>query len=201
LSELRHGPLSPHTIHLCVDMQKLFSSAGPWPTPWMERVLPTVTRIAQRYADRTVFTRFITPEKPEDMPGTWQAYYERWRNTTRAYLDPELLDLMPPLDRLVPPAIVLDKPVYSPFTGHKLLDLLRAQGTDTLVITGSETDMCVLSTALGAVDHGYRVVLISDALCSSSDEGHDSLLSLYSKRFSQQIETIDSERLFSEWKA
>jgi nicotinamidase-related amidase len=182
-------------------MQKLFSSQGPWPAPWMERVLPTVTRIAERYADRTVFTRFIPPEKPEDMPGQWRAYYEHWRQATRAVLDPDLLNLMPPLARLTPPAVVLDKPVYSPFTGHRLLDLLRSQGTDTLVITGSETDMCVLATALGAVDHGYRVILVSDALCSSSDEGHDSLLSLYSKRFSHQIETLDSERLFSEWKA
>jgi nicotinamidase-related amidase len=181
-------------------MQRLFSTKGPWPTPWMERVLPTVARIAERYADRTVFTRFITPEKPEDMPGTWRPYYRHWRQTTRQYLDPGLLDLMPPLDRLVPPATVIDKPVYSAFTGHKLVDLLRARGTDTIVVTGSETDMCVLATVLGAVDLGYRVVLIADGLCSSSDEGHDNLLDLYSKRFSHQIETIDSEQLLAEWR-
>jgi nicotinamidase-related amidase len=196
---LLHGNLTESAAHLCVDMQKLFSTQGPWPTPWMERVLPNVTRIAERFPDRTIFTRFITPERPDDMPGTWRLYYEHWRQTTREYLDLELLDLMPPLARLVPPASVIDKPVYSPFAGHKLLDLLRERRIDTLVVTGSETDMCVLATVLGAVDYGYRVVLISDALCSSSDEGHDSLLSLYSKRFSQQIETIDSETLLANW--
>jgi len=200
LSDLQQGPLSPDTVHLCIDMQRLFSSEGPWPTPWMERVLPTVARIAERYADRTVFTRFITPETPDDMAGTWRPYYRHWLQTTRQHLDPGLLDLMPPLDRLVPPAAVIDKPVYSAFTGHELVDLLRARGVDTLVVTGSETDMCVLATVLGAVDLGYRVVLVTDGLCSSSDEGHDNLLDLYSKRFSHQIETIDSERLLAEWR-
>ena len=42
------SPFGPGTAHLCVDMQVLFSAEGPWPTPWMERVLPTVTRIAER---------------------------------------------------------------------------------------------------------------------------------------------------------
>ena len=192
-------PLSPATLHLCIDMQRLFSTEGPWPTPWMERVLPVVAEIAERAPDRTVFTRFIPPYRPEDMPGTWRGYYERWREATRERLDPSLLELMPPLQRLVPPAIVLDKPVYSAFAGHKLRDLVSERGIDTLLITGSETDMCVLATVLGAVDLGLRVVIVTDGVCSSSDEGHDSLLTLYSKRYRHQIETIESEHVFAQW--
>ena len=193
--------LGPATLHLCIDMQRLFSTEGPWPTPWMERVLPVVAEIAERAPDRTVFTRFIPPYRPEDMPGTWRGYYERWREATRERLDPSLLELMPPLQRLVPPAIVLDKPVYSAFAGHKLRDLVSERGIDTLLITGSETDMCVLATVLGAVDLGLRVVIVTDGVCSSSDEGHDSLLTLYSKRYRHQIETIDSEHVFAQWPA
>jgi len=199
MATLLHGPLTERSVHLCIDMQRLFAPEGPWPTPWMERVLPTVARIAERFPERTVFTRFITPQRPEDMPGTWRTYYERWRETTREHLDPRLLELMPPLAGLAPPATVIDKPVYSAFAGHKLADLLKERQADTLVVTGSETDVCVLATVLGAVDHGYRVVIVADGLCSSSDEGHDSLLSLYSKRFSQQIETVDSETVLSAW--
>ncbi|MCG7394466.1 cysteine hydrolase [Microvirga sp. ACRRW] len=182
-------------------MQRLFSPDGPWPTPWMERVLPTVAQIAEQAPDRTVFTRFIPPHRPEDMPGTWRGYYERWREVTREHLDPRLLELMPPLQRLVPPAIVLDKPVYSAFAGHKLRDLVSERGIDTLLITGSETDMCVLATVLGAVDLGLRVVIVTDGVCSSSDEGHDTLLTLYTKRFSYQVETITSEVVLAEWAA
>jgi nicotinamidase-related amidase len=192
-------PLGPNTLHLCIDMQRLFSSDGPWPTPWMERVLPTVVQLAEQAPDRTVFTRFIPPYRPEDMPGAWRIYYERWREVTREHLDPRLLELMPPLQRLVPPAIMLDKPVYSAFAGHKLRDLVSERGVDTLLITGSETDMCVLATVLGAVDLGLRVVIVADGICSSSDEGHDSLLSLYSQRFSYQVETVSSEDVLAQW--
>lgn len=199
MSGLQHGPLNERTVHLCIDMQRIFSTEGPWPTPWMERVLPTVVRIVERFPERTVFTRFITPERPEDMPGAWRQYYERWRETTRERLDPRMLDLMPALGKFAPPAAVIDKPVYSAFAGHKLADYLRERGADTLVVTGSETDVCVLATVLGAVDHGYRVVVVADGLCSSSDEGHDTLLALYSKRFSWQIETADAETILSSW--
>lgn len=201
MDQLLHGPISLKTIHLCIDMQKLFSSKGLWPTPWMERVLPNIVHIVEKYPERTVFTRFIPPQKPEDMPGTWQKYYQHWRQATRDYVDLSLLELMPELARFVPPATVIDKPVYSPFSGHKFLKFLQAHEIDTLIITGSETDVCVLATILGAVDYGYRVIIVQDALCSSSDEGHDNLLDLYSKRFSQQIETISGEVLLSLWSA
>ena len=32
-------PIPASAVLLCVDMQRIFSSEGPWPTPWMERVL------------------------------------------------------------------------------------------------------------------------------------------------------------------
>ena len=59
-------PLTDRTVHLCIDMQRIFSAEGPWTTPWMERVLPVVAAIAQRFPERTVFTRFITPQRPDD---------------------------------------------------------------------------------------------------------------------------------------
>ena len=192
-------PIPASAVHLCVDMQRIFSSEGPWPTPWMERVLPTITRIAERFPERTVFTRFITPETPEQAVGRWRAYFEKWRDTTRDRLDSRLLDLMPPLAALVPPARVFDKPVYSAFAGHRLHQHLQERGAGTVIVTGSETDVCVLATVIGAVDHGYRVILVSDAVCSSSDEGHDSLLKLYRERYSLQIETSDSETILSLW--
>jgi hypothetical protein len=49
----------------------------------MERVLPTIEAIAERYPERTVFPRFIAPQRPEDSPGRWRHYFERWRKATR----------------------------------------------------------------------------------------------------------------------
>jgi hypothetical protein len=47
----------------------MFAPGGPWATPSMERVAPIVIALSERFAERIVFTRFITPERPDDMPG------------------------------------------------------------------------------------------------------------------------------------
>jgi nicotinamidase-related amidase len=78
--------------------------------------------------------------------------------------------------------------------------LLADQAIGTLVITGSETDVCVLATVLNAVDLGFRVVIVEDALCSSSDIGHDALMTLYRNRFAEQIELIKAEQLPALWR-
>ena len=43
------------------------------------------------------------------------------------------------------------------------------------------------------------VLLVTDGVCSGSDEGHDCLLAIYRQRYSQQIETADSETVLSCW--
>jgi nicotinamidase-related amidase len=193
-------PLTARTVHLCVDMQRIFSREGIWPTPWMERVLPVVAELAGRYPERTVFTRFITPAQPADMPGMWQRYYTRWRQATRAELDPALLELAPPLAKLCPPATVINKTRYSAFAEPNLLAHLQAREADGLIVTGSETDVCVLATVLGAVDLGYRVILVRDAVCSSSDEGHDALMQIYHRRYGEQIEVTDAATILAAWR-
>ena len=129
----------------------------------------------------------------------WRCYYEKWRQATREHIDPRLLELMPPFPDLAPPALVIDKSVYSAFAGHHLHHELMRRHSDTLILTGAETDVCVLSTALGAIDHGYRVIIAEDAVSSSSDQGHDSLLALFAQRFSQQIEVADTQTILTAW--
>jgi nicotinamidase-related amidase len=192
--------IGPHAMHLCIDMQRLFSSAGPWPTPWMARVLPTVVTLVEHEPARTIFTRFVTPNDASDMPGMWRRYYEKWIDVTRARLDPRMLDLVPPLDRHAPPALLFDRMVYSAFADGRLHALLRSKHIDTLIVSGSETDVCVLASVLAAVDHGYRVVIAGDALCSSSDESHDALLDLYARRFDVQIEVASVAEIIDGWR-
>jgi nicotinamidase-related amidase len=192
-------PLTERSVHLCVDMQRIFSDEGPWPTPWMNKVLPATAALASRFPERTVFTRFIPPERPEQMPGMWQRYYTRWRATTREVLDPTLLELMPPLAALCPPAKVIDKTRYSAFAEPGLIEHLRQRDADALIVSGSETDVCVLATVLDAIDIGYRVIVLRDAICSSSDEGHEMLMRLYHTRYTEQIETANVEAVLARW--
>jgi nicotinamidase-related amidase len=196
---LHQYPLTSKTVHLCVDMQRIFSAEGPWPTPWMQRVLPVVAELAGRFPERTVFTRFITPHKASDMPGMWQRYYTKWKEATREHLNSDLLALLPPLAKLCPPATVVNKTRYSAFAEPNLLSHLQAREADGLIVTGSETDVCVLSTVLDAVDLGYRVIVVRDAVCSSSDAGHDALMKLYTERYGEQIELADASAVLARW--
>ena len=76
---------------------------------------------------------------------------------------------------------------------------LRDAGVDALVITGGETDVCVLATMLGAIDWGFRVILVTDALCSSADETHDAMINVYLNRFGEQVETVTTDTLLDSW--
>jgi len=187
-------------VHLAVDMQRLFGEPGsPWHVPWFDRVLPQVAELARRHPERTVLSRFIPPGRPEELPGAWQDYFRRWRAMTRQNLDERLLELAPPLQALVPPAHLCDKAVYSAFGNPRLAPWLESQGIDTLIVSGGETDVCVLATVMSAIDLGYRIVLATDALCSVSDRTHDALMTLYSQRFSQQIALATTVQILAGW--
>ena len=49
-----------------------------------------------------------------------------------------------------------------------ILQALKALGRQQLIITGTETDVCVLQSVLGLLAHGYQVFLLEDCLFSSS---------------------------------
>ncbi|MCX5570647.1 cysteine hydrolase family protein [Kaistia nematophila] len=187
------------TVHLCIDMQGLFAADGPWPTPWLEAALPNILRIAEFRPERAVFTRLIPPRTAENARGTWRHYYDVHAHATRQQLKPVSLQLLPPLAALVPPALVVDKPVYSAFLGSDLRRILMTRKADGLIITGAETDVCVLATVLDAVDLGYPVFVISDAICSSTDASHDAVVTLYRTRFYRQVQVLSTDALLERW--
>lgn len=181
--------------HICVDMQRMFAEDTPWQVNWAERVLPAVARLTSACPERTIFTRFIPPRRAADATGMWRPYYNKWWMMTRETLDPSLLGLVEPLAQFVPPALVFDKAVYSPWHDRRLHRHLQEGGVTTLAISGGETDVCVLSTALGAIDLGYRIILVKDALCSGSDPTHDATLTVIGNRFSVQAGVMDHGEL------
>ena len=180
-------------------MQRVFAEPTPWHVAWLPRVLPYILEIAARHAASTIFTRVLPPETPGHAEGAWRDYYRVWEAMTRHRLAPELLHLVQPLQKLVPPGRVIDKPANSAFSRPGFASALKQRGVTTLVVTGGETDVCVLATIMAAVDHGFRVVLPTDALCSTSDATHDALLTLYRERFSQQIQTTTTEDVLERW--
>lgn len=188
-----------NAVHICVDMQDLFAEGSPWAVPWMERTLPRVVALAEHMPERTVFTRFITPRTPDEAGGMWRAYYHKWELLTRDLIDPRLFDLLPALRIFVPPAHVFDRQSYSVFGNPQLSQFLRDRNIDTLVFSGSEIDVCVLSSVYTAIDMGYRIVIAQDAVSSSSDASHDAITSLFARRFDIQVEIADVEEVIAHW--
>lgn len=196
---LRFGPLGDETAHLCVDMQNLFAPGAPWGAPWMETTLPAIETLATAVASRTFFTRFIPPRSLFDAPNSWGRYYASWPQVLRDELSPAWLGLLPQLDRIAMSGHVYEKSVYSPWIQTGLEATLRGRGINTLVVSGAETDICVLATVLGAVDRGFRVIVAADAVCSSSDQTHDAVMMLFRTRLGQQIETATVDQILAVW--
>lgn len=197
---LRFGGLGASAMHICVDMQRIFADDTEWHTPWMDRIVPNVVSIVARKVEHTAFTRFIPLKEPGEGHGTWQRYYERWPMMTLDALAEGMIDLVPELVGYAPPAWVIDKRLYSPWTTTDLHPRLRQAGIDTLVITGGETEVCVMATMIGAIDLGYRVILVTDALCSSADETHDAMMRIYESRFGMQMETTTTDEVLEAWR-
>lgn len=183
--------------HICVDMQRMFAEDTPWKVGWMERVSPQVLEVVGRHAERTIFSRFLPPVRSADAEGLWRAYYEKWWMMTGEHLPAEMYGLLPELAAFTPPAIVFDKRTYSPWVDGRLNNYLKRHDVETLVITGGETDVCVLATALGAIDLGYRAIILTDAVCSGADETHDASLKLLQSRFTAQMDAMSTEAFLS----
>ncbi len=72
---------------------------------------------------------------------------------------------------------------YSAFLpgASDLPDRLRSRGFDTVLITGTVTNICCESSARDAMMTNFRVVMVSDGNAAATPEEHDaSLIALYS---------------------
>jgi nicotinamidase-related amidase len=65
-----------------------------------------------------------------------------------------------------------------------------------MVLTGVATDCCVLSTALGALDAGRFVTVVSDACAAVSDEAQQQTLALL-QLLSPMCEVVTSRELLA----
>ncbi len=158
---------------VAIDLQRVFTGDSPWSTPRYDEAAAGTARLLPHFAGRTVFTRFVAPERPQ---GAWVPYYREWSFALVPDTDP-LYDLTAPFA-----AAVTDHgtPVVTEPTFGKWGTSLQAVVGDHphLVLTGVSTDCCVVSTALAAADAGASVTVVADACAGASDEDHERALAL-----------------------
>ncbi|BCJ69882.1 isochorismatase family cysteine hydrolase [Polymorphospora rubra] len=78
------------------------------------------------------------------------------------------------------------------FPGRSPLpDLLAARGVDTVLITGTVTNVCCESSARDASTLGYRVIMVADANAAVRDRDHNATLHTIYRTFGDVRPTVD----------
>lgn len=189
------GPIPPSALHVVVDMQELFRSHPDWGTEALNQIIPPIQRLLRARPDRAYFSRFIPARNPDQAKGTWRQYYRRWSSVTLDKIDPALVDVVPELRPWA--KRVGDKAGYSAMAIPELRS--AALESSCVILTGVETDVCVLATAIDAMEAGLRVILAIDGLTSSSQTCHAKALDILHDRFDEQIELATVEQILAVW--
>ncbi|KTR03809.1 cysteine hydrolase family protein [Curtobacterium luteum] len=169
-----------------VDMQEVFTGESPWAAPRYAHAGMAIEHLLPRFTGRTVFTRFVAPERPE---GAWVPYYRDWPFALVPGADP-LYALTEPFATA---AADRGDPVVTEPTFGKWGTSLRAVVGDqpNLVLAGVSTDCCVLSTALAAADAGATVTVVADACAGASYEDHERALAAM-RLYAPLVTVVDS---------
>jgi ureidoacrylate peracid hydrolase len=90
------------------------------------------------------------------------------------------------------PTVTKDR--FSAFAAgaSNLDDELRRRGIDTVLVTGTMTNVCCDSTARDAMMLDYRATLIDDANAAHTDEAHVAALTTFASVFGDVISTDDA---------
>jgi ureidoacrylate peracid hydrolase len=189
-----------HTALVVVDMQNYFCAEGfPAEVPLSRTIVPNINRLARamRAAGGTVV--WVQTDSAEALT--------RWGNHHKYMLTPERVQkrlagldakaegfrLFGELEATVGDLRVR-KTTYSAFMpGSSDLDAqLKARGIDTVLITGTATNVCCESSARDAMLRDFRVAMISDGNATWTDEEHAGTLNTFAIFFGDVMTTEEA---------
>jgi nicotinamidase-related amidase len=180
------------TALVVIDMQNGFMRqdvAHAW-CPMAERVVPAINRLAAalREAGGAVF--WIQNTFDARCETEWSIMQEMATPEARARRAASMSEgtvgnaLWPGLD-VRPEDAVVRKYRYSAFIqgSSDLPQLLRARGLDTVLITGTVTNVCCESSARDAMMLNFRTVMVSDGCAAVTDGEHAASLIAFHLQF------------------
>lgn len=188
------------TALLVVDMQNYYCAQGfPLAAPTAREIVPNINRLARavRAAGGAVVWIQMTAVGVLEH---WSNFHTRMLTPDRqrsrlAGLDEasESFKLFPALEALASDTRV-KKIKYSAFApGSSDLDAqLKARGIDTLLISGALTNVCCESTGRDAMQHDYKVIMVSDGTAALSDEEHAAALNTFIMFFGDVMSTEEA---------
>lgn len=209
----RRGSLSVYhsidpakTALLVIDLQNGFVAPGyPGELPVAREIVGNVNRLAAvlRDAGGQVFWIKHTQTGLGDEP--WDRFNEfaaDWGRSLGSTLNSEHSGhkLYPQLDVCVGDDIVL-KNRFSAFIqgSSNLHERLQARGIDTVIVTGTVSNVCCESTARDAMMLNYKVHFVADANAARTDEEHNATLCNMMLWFADVRTTDELVGLVKDW--
>ncbi len=175
------APDAGRTALLVIDMQNVFVAPGaPLEVPLARGIVGNVNRLAAALRSLGSTIVWVRSTFSDTGRGSWPAYF--------AYFAPGIdgerlrAEFYPGADghafwhELAIDAgdLTIDKDRFSAFIkgASELEEVLTERGIDTLVITGTLTNICCESTARDAMMRDFKCIMVEDANAALSDEEH-----------------------------
>ncbi|HTV35511.1 MAG TPA: isochorismatase family cysteine hydrolase [Xanthobacteraceae bacterium] len=191
--------IDPHKAALIVvDMQNYFVKQGHQSeVPAAREIVPNINRLAaelRRRGGHVVWVRNGTNDTRE----SWSNYHSYLQNHDRAERRLREMEIGADgydywhLNDIRPEDAQITKKRYSAFIqGSSDIERhLRERGIDTLLITGTATNVCCESTARDAMMLNFKVIMVADGLATHTDEEHNATLSNFYGQFGD-VQTVD----------
>ncbi|WP_177228481.1 isochorismatase family protein [Amycolatopsis sacchari] len=182
------------SVLLVIDMQNDFVREGfPMEVPMARSRLPairTLVHACRATGVPIVYTRHVLYDSFDVSP-LETAYQPKLREVGMrdGTYGAEIVDELKP----EPGEVVIRKHRYDAFHGTELdtvLGTLRGpRGVDTLIVTGTVTEVCCESTARSAFMRDYQVAFVSDATGALSDAAQEATLRTIGSFFGRVLDT------------
>ncbi len=186
------------TALIVVDMQNAFMLPGVAHAlcPMAEKIVPNINRLADAVRSTGGTVVWIKTTFTDEVLQSWSNYYEmatpqQGRKRIEALTaDSKGHELWPSLD-VRPDDLTVEKNRFSAFIqgSSDLSAILRAHSLDTLLITGTVTNVCCESTARDAMMLNFKTVMVTDGNAANTDDDHNSALSNFYLTFGDIMST------------
>jgi nicotinamidase-related amidase len=200
-----------HPALLVVDMQNDFVRIGaPLEVPESRATIPvhqTLLAACRESGIPIIYTKFLAGPEPillwEWSPVHAPPVCSCWKGFERYYPDvARELDCSDIIAELYPEPgePIVEKYGYGAFHDTNLDELLKERHAESVLVTGTVTQICVEETARESSKRGYRTTIISDAVSSYMPDLHAAVLKNFALKFgwvSPAAEVIDELR---QWK-
>ncbi|MBQ3257020.1 MAG: cysteine hydrolase [Oscillospiraceae bacterium] len=194
--------LNPNkTALLVIDMQEGFlNPESPTYIPTAQDTVPACIAVQRKARELGIPVYFVIRRYAKDGSDVEFTRYYAWKQGGKPCSGPEspIGWNMPKGFEVLPWDTVLFKPRYSAFFNTHLDSLLRRQGIDTVVVTGTTTPNCIRATVFDAISLDYNTVVLSDCTSSVNEEvqrvnlqGMESIGAVIATAARFKAETID----------